>query len=140
MEKLEPTTVEVTINAPVKKVWQYFTEPAHIVKWNHASDNWHTTHSENDLKVGGSFVARMEAKDGSVGFDFGGIYTEVDPPRKIAYVIEGGRNVSVVFEKRQEGVTHVIETFDPEDENPIDMQRAGWQAILENFKKHAETL
>lgn len=130
-------TVEVIVNAPVEKVWQYFTEPVHITKWNNASDDWHTPKAENNLTEGGMFSYRMEAKDGSFGFDFGGIYTKVIPGKEICYTIGDGRNVTVTFDETHER-THVTETFDPETENPIEMQRGGWQAILTNFKEYVE--
>jgi uncharacterized protein YndB with AHSA1/START domain len=130
-------TVESTINAPVEKVWNCWTTPQHIIQWNNASDDWHTTRAENDLRVGGQFLSRMEAKDGSFGFDFNGVYTEVEQHKAIAYTIEGGREVKVAFESN-ENTTKVTETFEAEDENPLEMQQAGWQAILDNFKKYVE--
>ena len=130
-------TVETTIHAPIEKVWSYWTEPIHITKWNSASDDWHTPSSENDLRVGGKFTSRMEAKDGSFGFDFGGVYDEVKLNEFISYTIGDGRKVEITF-IREENDTKIIEVFDPESENPIDMQQAGWQAILNNFKKYAE--
>ncbi len=138
MQNPPPISVQVLVNAPVEKVWQYFTEPVHITKWNNASPDWHTPKAENNLTPGGMFTYRMEAKDGSFGFDFGGIYTEVVPGEKFAYTIGDGRKVSVQFQETEEG-TRVIEIFDPEIENPTEMQRAGWQAILDNFKKYVET-
>lgn len=131
-------TVETTIDAPVEKVWEFYTETKHVTKWNNASEDWHTPWAKNDLRVGGKFVYRMEAKDGSAGFDFNGIYDEVNKYEIIAYTIEGGRKVKVVFTKRGEETTHVKVTFDPENENPIEMQRDGWQAILNNFKDYVE--
>lgn len=132
-------TVNTIINAPIKKTWEYWTAPVHIVKWNAASDDWHTPHAENDLRIGGKFLARMEAKDGSFGFDFEGIYDEVIPNQTIAYHISDGRKVKVEFVQKSENETEVIETFDPENENSLEMQRDGWQAILNNFKKYIET-
>jgi uncharacterized protein YndB with AHSA1/START domain len=134
---LNQITVVVIINAPVEKVWQCFTEPEHIVQWNNASDDWHTPSAQNNLTSGGMFTYRMEAKDGSFGFDFGGIYTSVIPQNEIAYTLGDGRKVNILFEKTEEG-TRVIETFDPENQNSPEMQRVGWQAILDNFKKHVE--
>lgn len=133
----EQITVSATVNAPVDTVWQCWTEPAHIMQWNSASDDWHTPRAENDLRTGGSFSSRMEARDGSVGFDFGGTYTEVVPQEKIAYTMDDGRTVSVLFEE-QDGATLVTETFDAESENSVDLQREGWQSILDNFKAHTE--
>ena len=134
-----PITVHTTVNAPVTKVWKYWSEPEHIMQWNAASDDWHTPHSENDLRTGGSFKSTMAAKDGSFSFDFGGVYTAVEEHRLIEYTIGDGRKVSIIFED-QGNSTKVIETFDPESTNPIEMQRGGWQAILDNFKKYTETL
>ena len=130
-------TVETTVHAPVEKVWNYWTEPDHITKWNSPSDDWHTPFSENDLRVGGKFTSRMEAKDGSFGFDFGGVYDEVKVNEFISYTIGDGRKVEITF-IREENNTKIIEVFDPETENPIEMQQAGWQSILNNFKKYAE--
>lgn len=133
-----PITIRTTINAPVAKVWQYWTEPEHITKWNAASDDWHTTHAENDLRVEGSFTSRMEAKDGSMGFDFGGVYTEVEQHVKIAYNLGDERKVVVEFKQIDDSTTEVVETFDPESENPREMQEQGWQSILNNFKRYVE--
>lgn len=131
-------TVENTINVPVSKAWEIWTNPEHITKWNTASDDWHTTSATNDLRAGGKFSARMEAKDGSFGFDFGGTYDEVKTNEQIVYTMEDGRKVHIDFIQKNNQTT-VVETFDAETENPIDMQREGWQAILNNFKKYAET-
>lgn len=130
-------TIQTTVNAPIEKVWTYWTAPEHITKWNSASEDWHTPHAENDLRTGGKFSSRMEAKDGSMGFDFGGTYDEVIEHQKIAYTMGDGRQVEVFFEAR-DGQTKVTESFDPETENPEDMQRQGWQAILDHFKKYTE--
>lgn len=140
METQEKTiiTVESTINAAVEKVWKYWTKPEHITKWNNASDDWHTPRAENDLQVGGSFVTRMEAKDGSFGFDFGGVYDAVRKNEYIEYTMGDGRKVKVTFSS-QGNKTKVMETFEAEIENSIDTQRGGWQAILDNFKKYTET-
>jgi len=132
-----PITVESTVNAPVAKVWTCWTTPEHITQWNNASDDWHTPKAENDLRAGGKFLTRMEAKDGSFGFDFTGVYDTVDTHQHIAYTLEDGRKVAIRFMEK-DGVTQVSETFDPEGQNPADMQRAGWQAILDNFKKYTE--
>ncbi len=129
--------VETTVNASIEKVWQYWTDPKHIEKWNNASDDWHTPHAENDLRIGGKFLSRMEAKDGSFGFDFEGIYSEVIPFEKIKYGLEDGREVETNFTGNEE-ITKVATTFDAENENPIEMQKGGWQAILNNFKKYVE--
>jgi uncharacterized protein YndB with AHSA1/START domain len=137
MEK-EFITLETKIHAPVDQVWKCWTTPDHIVKWNHASDDWHTPHAENDLRVGGTFSYRMEAKDGSFGFDFAGVYDRVVPHELIEYTMEDGRKVTVSF-SAGDIKTKVVETFEAETENPVDMQRAGWQAVLENFKKYIES-
>jgi uncharacterized protein YndB with AHSA1/START domain len=130
-------TVETTVNASINKVWQYWTEPKHIEKWNNASNDWHTPHAENDLRVGGKFLSRMEAKDGSFGFDFEGIYSDIIPFQTIKYGLEDGREVEIMFNGKGQ-TTEVIEVFDAENENPIEMQKGGWQAILNNFKKYVE--
>ena len=130
-------TVDATVNAPVEKVWKFWTEPEHIKQWNNASDDWHTPRAENDLRVGGKFLSRMEARDGSFGFDFEGIYDEVEPLSVIAYSMSDGRQVRTVFE-REGDKTKVTTNFDAETQNSIEMQQGGWQAILNNFKKHAE--
>lgn len=140
-----PIIVIAEINAPIEKVWEYYTSPEHITKWAFASDDWEAPHAENDLRVGGKFVTTMAAKDGSSKFDFGGTYTEVKDPStgsgqaEIAYTMDGDdkRNVSVRF-KPEEGTVQVTVTFDMEHENPREMQQEGWQAILNNFKKHVE--
>ncbi|MBD1379385.1 SRPBCC family protein [Metabacillus arenae] len=130
-------TVETTIHAPVEKVWEYWTEPQHITKWCSASDDWHAPHAENDLRVGGRFLTRMEAKDGSFGFDFNGVYDEVRVNEFISYTMEDGRKTTITFIS-QENETKVIEAFEAETTNSIEMQEAGWQAILDNFKKYCE--
>jgi uncharacterized protein YndB with AHSA1/START domain len=130
-------TVHNTVNAPVEKVWKYWTMPEHITKWNSASDDWHSPRAENDLRKGGKFFARMEAKDGSVGFDFEGVYDEVKTNELIAYTMGDGRKVIVTFLPAG-NTTTVTETFDAETVNPVEMQRGGWQAILDNFKKYTE--
>lgn len=130
-------TVQNTINAPVAKVWEYYTSPEHIIKWNAASDDWHTTRAENDLRTGGSFVSRMEAKDGSFGFDFGGTYDEVRTHELIAYTMGDGRKATVTFTP-EGNATKVVVKFDAETQHAEDFQRSGWQAILDAFKKHTE--
>lgn len=130
-------TVQASINAPVEKVWKLWTDPEHIVKWNNASDDWHTPRAENDLRAGGRFLSRMEARDGSSGFDFTGKYSTVELNKQIEYILDDGRNVQVIFIPRG-NVTTVTEAFEAEQENTIEMQEAGWQAILDNFKKYAE--
>jgi uncharacterized protein YndB with AHSA1/START domain len=132
-------TVQTTVEAPLEKVWNAWTKPEHITQWNNASDDWHTPKASNDLRVGGKFSATMAARDGSASFDFEGIYSNVKPNQLIEYAMSDGRTVKVVFEAAGTK-TRVIETFDAENENPIEMQRGGWQAILDNFKKYTESL
>lgn len=130
-------TVSTEINTPVSKVWTYWNEPEHITKWNFASEDWHCPSAENDLRVGGKYSARMEAKDGSFGFDFTTVYDDVVDQSKISYTMEDGRQSTTTFEEK-DGKTKVTTIFDAEGENPIEMQQAGWQAILNNFKKYVE--
>ncbi|WP_433945208.1 SRPBCC family protein [Paenibacillus sp. SN-8-1] len=132
-------TIETTVHSPIEKVWEYWTEPQHIKKWNNASDDWHVPTAENDLRVGGTFLTRMEAKDGSFGFDFSGVYDDVRINEYISYTIGDGRKVTITFSS-QGNDTKVIETFEAETTNPTEMQQAGWQAILDNFKKYSESL
>ena len=129
-------TVETTVRAPLPIVWSAYTTPADIVQWNAASDDWHTTSATVDLRVGGDFSSRMEAKDGSFGFDFAGTYTQVEPHRLIAYSF-GDRTAQVTFDEGKDGVT-VRVTFDAEETHSIEQQRGGWQAILDRFARHVE--
>jgi uncharacterized protein YndB with AHSA1/START domain len=131
-------TVETTVHAPVEKVWEYWSAPQHITKWNNASPDWHSPRSENDLRTGGKFSTRMEAKDGSMGFDFGGVYDDVRINELIDFTMGDGRKVTVKFTGKG-NETKIVETFEAEDTHPIEMQRGGWQAILDNFKKYTET-
>ena len=131
-------TVETTVNAKLEKVWKAWNNPADIKQWNSAQDDWHTTRSAVDLREGGQFSARMEAKDGSAGFDFEGTYTRVVPNKTIEYRMSDGREVKVEFIERGNSVV-VKETFDSENENPHELQRQGWQAILDNFRHHVES-
>jgi uncharacterized protein YndB with AHSA1/START domain len=139
METTVKTTVTVRtkINAPAVKVWNKWTTPEDIVKWNYASDDWHTPWAKNDLRLGSKFVARMEAKDGSQGFDFEGVYTRIRTHELIEYTIGDGRKVKVAF-MASGNETEISEIFETEGTNPVEMQRAGWQAILDNFKKYVE--
>ena len=137
MENKTTITVEAAIAAPLEKVWQYWTEPQHIIQWNNASEDWHTPHAENDLKEGGRFMSRMEAKDGSFGFDFGGTYTLVETNKQIEYTLDDDRKVSIHFISKGNATT-VVETFEAENMNSIELQKSGWQAILDNFKKYVE--
>jgi uncharacterized protein YndB with AHSA1/START domain len=137
MTAKQKITVEVTVNQPVEKVWKTWTTPSDIMKWNHASDDWHTPKAENDLRVGGKFLSRMEAKDGSFGFDFIGTYTSVKKNEEIAYTMEDGRTCVTKF-SNEGNTTKVVTTFEAETENSIELQQGGWQAISNNFKKYAE--
>lgn len=131
-------TVETTVEAPVEKVWKFWTGPKHIEKWNNASDEWHTPHAENDVRVGGKFVSRMEAKDGSFGFDFGGVYNAVEENKYIEYTLDDERKVQISFTSEGNKTT-IAETFEAESTHSIEMQRIGWQAILDSFKKYTES-
>lgn len=130
-------TVETLIDAPVERVWEAYSTPEDIIQWNFASDDWCCPSAEADLKVGGAYKARMEAKDGSVGFDFEAVYDEVDPQKALTMAMSDGRKARTTFESVN-GKTKVTTTFDAEDQNPIDMQRDGWQAILNSFKRNVE--
>jgi uncharacterized protein YndB with AHSA1/START domain len=132
-------TVEATVHAPITTVWDSWNNPEHITQWAFASPDWHTPWAKNDLRVGGSFSSRMEAKDGSFGFEFGGVYDAVTTNELIAYTMADGRKVMVEFSAEGDA-TKVVERFDAENENPVDMQQMGWQAILDNFKKYTESL
>ncbi len=140
MKPLEKPTITITemVPAAVEKVWRLWTSPEHITQWNAASADWHTPKAENDVRVGGRFTSRMEAKDGSFGFDFGGTYDAVKTNEHLAYTLDDGRKVTITFTDKG-NQTEVTETFEPESENPIEMQRTGWQAILTSFKKYAAT-
>jgi uncharacterized protein YndB with AHSA1/START domain len=131
-------TVETTINAPVEKVWEFWNEPSHINNWCTATPEWHTINAANDLKTGGKFSSRMEAKDGSMGFEFGGIYDVVKTNEQINYTMGDSRTVDISFSKTGNG-TKIVETFEAEDQNPVEMQQMGWQAILNNFKSYVES-
>jgi uncharacterized protein YndB with AHSA1/START domain len=130
-------TVETVVNAKVNQVWDAWSNPSDIKQWNAAQDDWHTTRSTVDLREGGKFVSRMEAKDGSAGFDFEGTYTRVVPHKTIEYRMSDGREVTVEFVERAGGVPVKV-TFDAETENPPELQRQGWQSILDNFGRHVE--
>lgn len=136
-QKKTVITIGATVNAPVEKVWEYWSKPEHIMKWNAASDDWHTPRAENDLRTGGTFSSRMEAKDGSWGFDFGGVYDNVVTHERISYTMGDGRKVDVIFTP-QGNSTKIEESFEAEETNPVEMQRTGWQSILDNFKKYTE--
>jgi uncharacterized protein YndB with AHSA1/START domain len=130
-EKKKVITIESTIQAPVNKVWDFWTKPEHITKWNNVSDDWHTPWAKNDLRVEGKFLSHMEAKDGSMGFDFGGVYNAVNEHQFIEYTIGDGRKVKVKFTP-QANITRVVESFEAENTHSLEMQRGGWQAILDN--------
>lgn len=135
---MENITVKTTINATIEKVWKHFTEPEFIKQWNNASPDWHTPAATNNLTIGGKFSYTMAAKDGSFSFDFEGIYDDIQENKLISYTIADGRKVQVIFETNGDTV-EVIETFEAENQNPLEMQRGGWQAILDNFKKLVES-
>lgn len=128
--------IKAIINSDAKKVWNYYTNPDHIINWNFAHSTWHCPQAENDMKIGGRYFARMEAKDGSSGFDFIANYTEIDEGKQFTYGFDK-RTVTVKINP-MEYYTELIVVFDPETENPIEMQRNGWQAILNNFKNYVE--
>ncbi len=134
---MDEITVKVIIEASVENVWKLWVDPKDIIQWNNASDDWHTTNADNDLREGGSFNFRMEAKDGSMGFDFGGVYEKVITNGQIDYIIGDGRKVKILFYSTG-NKTEVIETFEAESTQSIELQKSGWQAILNNFKKYAE--
>jgi uncharacterized protein YndB with AHSA1/START domain len=138
MDTKKTVMVQTVIKAPVEKVWRLWTTPEHITKWNNASDDWHTPRAENDLRAGGKFFCRMEAKDGSSGFDFVGTYDEIKKNELVSYTMEDERKVKVTFSKNNDAETEVVETFEAESANPVEMQCAGWQAILDNFRKYVE--
>jgi len=139
METNSKTLIEIqtTVNDPIEKVWQVWGAPEHILNWNHASDDWHCPKATNDLREGGRFVYTMAAKDGSVSFDFEGIYSEVKKYEVIEYTMLDGRVARVEFTKA-DGSTRIVEMFEPETENTEDLQRDGWQSILNNFKNYCE--
>lgn len=133
-----PITISTIINAPIEKVWNYWNQPEHIKSWAFASDDWEAPYAENDLKIGGTFKTTMSAKDGSATFDFEGTYTSVMEHKLIEYEMSDGRQVTIVFEETPDGIS-ITQSFDPEDENSIEMQRQGWQSILDNFKLYVES-
>ena len=137
MNQAQEIKIQTVIQRPVAEVWTYWTEPEHIKAWNAASDDWHTTEATNDVQAGGRFSSHMAAKDGSVGFDFSGVYLEVILYEKLAYTIDDGRHVTILFTANGDE-TEVVETFEAESTNPPEMQQAGWQAILDRFKAYAE--
>lgn len=132
-------TVFTSVNAPIEQVWEYWTKPEHIVNWNHASEDWHTPKAENDLREGGNFCWRMEAKDGSMGFDFEGKFDAIELRKRILYTLADGRKVTVGFKENGNSTT-VTEVFEAENSNPVKLQQEGWQAILNNFKAYVESV
>ncbi|RZM06562.1 MAG: polyketide cyclase [Pedobacter sp.] len=132
-------TVQVLVNAPLEKTWEVFTHPDHIIKWNQASPDWHSPWSKNDLREGGRFSTRMEAKDGSMGFEFGGAYDVVKPLEYLAYTLDDGRKVTVAF-TADGNATKVAETFEADETHSPEMQQTGWQAIMDSFKNYTEAL
>lgn len=132
-------TVQVEVLSDVKIVWEVLTEPKHIINWNFASDDWFCPKAENNLKIGEKYNYRMEAKDGSFGFDFWGTYTEIETYKKVFSVLGDGRKLEILLEEK-DGVTTIIEKFETEDVNSVELQKNGWQAILNNLKKYAESI
>ncbi len=133
-------TVTAEINKPINEVWKAFNNPEHIVKWNCAQESWECPSAKNDLTVGGKLEVRMQAKDESFGFDLVRIYDEVKEYQLIKYHLEDHREVEIVFEKLSDDKTKVTENFDPENQNPLEFQKDGWQAILDNFKRYSESI
>lgn len=131
-------TVQNVIAADAGKVWNYYNSPEHIVKWNFAAEDWQCPRAENDMRPGGKYSSRMEAKDGSWGFDFEAVYDKVDEGKEFTYTMADGRKANVVFNGKGDQ-TEVVVTFDAENQNPVEMQKGGWQAILDNFKKYTES-
>jgi len=139
MPAIQPITISTLVNLPIEIVWKVWIKPVHIKNWNNASSDWFTPFVKNSLKVGGKFNYRMEARDGSFGFDFEGTYKKIETEKLIEYVLADERNVSINFEKEGDSI-RVTETFEPEQENSIESQTKGWQSILDNFKSYAEGL
>lgn len=135
---VNPITISTTVNAPVEKVWKYWTEPDHITKWCQASDDWHAPYAENDVKPGGKFKTTMAAKDGSYSFDFEGEYTSVILYNLLEYTMADGRKVKVIFRSKGD-LTDIEETFDAESTHSLEQQKQGWQNILDSFKMHTES-
>ena len=135
---MEAITIKTEVNAVLDKVWDYYNNPEHVQQWNAAHESWHCPKAENDLREGGRFSYRMEARDGSFGFDFGGVYTSVQPGKSFTYTMDDERKVSVSFVPEGDSTTGIVVVFDPESQNPVEMQEQGWQAILDNFKNYAE--
>ena len=139
MESPAKITVSILTTIPLDKAWDLWTLPEHIVNWNFASEDWCAPNATNDLKIGGTFSYRMEAKDGSFGFDLKGTYIAIKPMELIEYNLEDNRKVYIHFESKN-NETHIIQTFEAENQNPIELQQNGWQAIMNNYKIYAENL
>jgi uncharacterized protein YndB with AHSA1/START domain len=137
MSTMTRITVSALVNKPVADVWNTWTDPKHIMQWNAATDDWHCPKAENDLRTGGKFSSTMAARDGSFSFDFEGVYDDVQTHKRIAYTMADGRTCEILFTE-ENGGTRVAESFDAESQNPVEMQRGGWQAILDRFKAYAE--
>jgi uncharacterized protein YndB with AHSA1/START domain len=137
-EAKKTISIENTLHAPIDKVWSLWTDPNHIKNWNNASDDWYTPFAENDLRVGGKFLSRMESKDGKFGFDFRGIFDDVKTKELISYTLDDGRKVTISFSNLNDK-TKIVETFEAESTHSIKMQKDGWQSILDNFKKYVES-
>jgi uncharacterized protein YndB with AHSA1/START domain len=138
MEQLTKIRVEATVNARIEKVWEIWNTPSDIMQWSTPDPSWHTTSSKNDVRTGGKFNNRMEARDGSFGFDFSGTYDKVEFHKEITYTLDDGRQATTIFTETNDS-THVATTFDPEGQNDPEMQKQGWQAILNNFVKYVES-
>ncbi|MBV7380521.1 SRPBCC domain-containing protein [Maritimibacter dapengensis] len=134
----EKITIHAVVDAPIETAWEKYTDPDHITQWNFASDDWCCPSASNEMEIGGTYTARMEAKDKSFGFEFVATYTDLTPGKSFTYVMEDGRAVTTSFEAIGNNKTEVTTVFDAETENDVEMQRVGWQSILNNFKKHAE--
>lgn len=133
-------TVETIVNKPVAKVWESWSLPEHVTKWNQASPDWHCPKASNELRVGGSFTSTMAAKDGSASFDFAGIYTKVNLYKEISYKMADDREVDVVFEAISDNTTKITEAFDAENTHSLEQQKEGWQSIMDNFKNYTQNL
>lgn len=131
-------TTEALVHAPLASVWRSWTDPEAITQWNFASDDWHCPAATNDLRVGGAFSSTMAARDGSMSFEFGGVYDQVEEFHIIAYTLGDGRKVNVAFSAVDAATTKIVQVFDAEEANSVEMQQSGWQAILDNFAKYAE--
>lgn len=135
---MEPITLKINILKPVSQVWDYYNKPEHITQWNFATPEWVCPKAENDFREGGRFNYRMEAKDGSFGFDYSGVYDEIVPFQLLKYHLDDGRKVEVQFHEIDPEQTEIVQIFEPEGANPVEMQRDGWYKILDNFHKYAE--